>query len=244
MKSKVISLFLAAILMLGLCATALADDPMQAYGTPTDNGDGITTYFDGERTYSAQIKGDGLTWLFVDGETNDFWVALDNSDKVFEEGSVLSVKVATQAEDKAMFDECYRECKIPFMENKSCLVIISAHKADGTEYAQLSSLAKIYVQVPENWDISKLQTCYLDTSNVESAEYVARPLAGGSQVLTCKLEIKGLDSTMLMGQMETGYVSPKIPINYLIIGIACLVGVCVIAGVAIKVRGKKDDEEE
>lgn len=242
MKSKVISIFLAAILMLSLSALALADDPMQAYGTPTDH-DGVTTYFDGEKTFSAQIKGDGLTWLFVDGETNDFWVALDNSDKTFEEGSVLSVKASAQADDRATFDECYRECKIPFMENKSCLVTLSVHKADGTAYSQLGSTVKVYVQIPENWDISKLQTCYLDTSNVEAAEYEALPLSDGNQVLTCRLEIKGLDSTMLMGQVETGYVSPKAPINYMLVGVICLVVVCVIVGVAVKTRGRKDDEE-
>lgn len=242
MKSRATSFLLAAILMLCLCVAALADEPMKAYGKPTDNGDGITTYFDGERTYSAQIKGDGMTWLFVDSENNDFWVALDNSDRVFEEGSVLSVKTATQEQDKAMFDECYRECKIPFRETKSCLVTISAHKADGTEYAQLDSNARIYVQVPENWDISELQTCYLDTSNIESAAYEAFPLPNGSQVLTCKLDIKGLESTMLMGQVENGYVSPKAPINYMIIGIACLVAACVIVGVAFKTRGKEDEE--
>ena len=242
MKSKVISFILAAILILSLPAFALADDPMQAYGTPAEH-DGITTYFDGERTYSAQINGDGLTWLFVDGEINDFWVALDNSDKTFEEGSVLSVTASSQADDRATFDECYRECKIPFMENKSCLVTMSVHRADGTAYSQLGSTVKAYVQIPENWDISKIQTCYLDSSNVEAAEYEALPLSGGSQVLTCRLEIKGLDSTMLMGQVETGYVSPKAPINYMLVGVICLVVACVIVGVAVKTRGRKDDED-
>ena len=248
MKSKAIRLFAAAVmitlLMFSMAAAAFADDYMQAYGTPADNGYGVTTYYDGDRTYSAYIAGEGMTCLFAYGAEQNFWIALDNTGTVFEEGSVISVKVQTKADNPDKFKECYEECKIPFKEDASCLVIVSAHKADGTEYTQLDGPVKLYVQLPDAWERDQVQVCYLDDSNIDSAMYVDFIPPDGSEAVACQFEISGLDSTIVMGEKtEDGQVDGGLtlstPVKTMLIAVACIVGVSLIIGFAVKSRNKE-----
>jgi len=116
-------------------------------------------------------------WLFVEvkshkaklGSKKDFiWVGIAVNKGFIEKGSKFHVKLIDKDSDPEEFEKHMKNYDGDYKDPEHMVFYeIGITKPDGTEYHDLNTRAKIYVQIPEGWDKGDLEAVYVSEEKDE-----------------------------------------------------------------------------
>ena len=152
---------------------------------------------------SAPIT-DGITWLKEESGGVTTWYGIDNSKKVFAEGSKFSVQKLSEKENKeewnkylAKLDEAQKKLII---DNKLDIFLVGVDDPDGKAYTSLSGPTEFYIQLGDGWDKEKLQALFISDAEDETytIEIVEMVLPDETKAKMAKMTLKHLSPYALM----------------------------------------------
>ena len=202
---------------------------------------GYTANTDG--SFSAVITGYGLTWLRADVDCTCHWFALDNSDGVFEPGSIFTIKLIGKGTDSeewfrlhGMLDEHYQT----ELGDDVSFFRFSVTDPDGTEMTITDQKFRLYVQASSAW-VEDLLPVFVSTGEDEMIEHLYTILTSptGERMPCVELSLPHTGSIV---------VGEKLPFPASVfsdgssvwqIAALCEAGVIVILALWLILRGKK-----
>lgn len=106
---------------------------------------------------STAVVGEAdMVWVLADNGNVSFWLALDNSDGQFWQGSVVRVSLLTEEENPRQFSQydLPRGCDL--------LIDLQVCSPDGLEYKTSDRPISFYMQIPDDWDRSSFKILSAD----------------------------------------------------------------------------------
>ena len=165
-------------------ADELSDlEPTQEPSDPETTED-VTTWVTDDGTACTKITKNGMIYLKEESGVTSAWYAIDNSEGIFEIGSVFHVKWLSKADDADKFDEYYSILDDTYKNksdvDKMYIFLTGVTKLDGVEYTDFGGkILPYYIQIGEDWDkddinavfISKGEDEVVDVTYIENTEY-------------------------------------------------------------------------
>lgn len=145
-------------------------------GVPVNNG-GFLNYVSADGTTSAEVTKknmdtNGIVWLKEESNGTDAWYGVDNSDGVFEEGSVFWVHWLSEEEGSDLYAEAYQKLDDTdkIHGNKLRMLEIGVMDQKGTKYTSLKKPVNFFVQLDDNWDPDAVEAVYLSEQSDEAVD--------------------------------------------------------------------------
>ncbi len=117
---------------------------------------GVKNYVDSNGMTSAQIFGDGVTWIKEESGGTYAWYGIDNSKRNFKDGSRFWVRWLSKEENpdewKDYYDKIDDEHKILLEGEKLWIFLTGVTSPDGTKYKKLENNNDFYIQLGSDWD--------------------------------------------------------------------------------------------
>ena len=117
---------------------------------------GVKNYVDSNGMTSAQIFGDGVTWIKEESGGTYAWYGIDNSKRNFKDGSRFWVRWLSKEENPNEWKDYYEkiddEHKNSVKNDRLWIFLTGVTSPDGTEYKKLEDNNDFYIQLGSDWD--------------------------------------------------------------------------------------------
>lgn len=126
---------------------------------------GIQNYISSDNVISAEISGNEKTWIKGNNNGIDSWFALDNSSRVFAQGSRFWLRLINKETDSELWENMYASIDESYKKqidaHKVWLFQLGVTGPDGKEYSILDKNVPLYIQADQNWNLENIQAIFI-----------------------------------------------------------------------------------
>ena len=171
MKKKMKSKLIAAVMTLAMAFTMMPMMESPVHATGHDNNELVIS----DETNTVPIVEGEIAWLNEESNDTGTWFGLDNSERIFPEGSVFWKRWVKKEHDSeawanyyGMLDDKHKRKADP---DRLWIFLCGATDPNGTEISDFKGkTADLYIQLGADWDKNDVKAVFIDKDGNEDVQ--------------------------------------------------------------------------
>ncbi len=180
--------------------------------TDPDNPKDPDPVVSGDGTTSIEVTKNGIIWLKEESNGTSTWYGLDNTNGVFEYGSIFWVRWLTREEDPKTWQEYWDQVddnhKNSIEADRVNVFLVGVTAPDGTPYRTFAAVP-LYVEIGTDWDKDDIRSIFISSGEDEviAAAFIDNMQYPEGQGIFAQLTLHHF-SPYLVYDVDTGTLVP------------------------------------
>ena len=171
MKKKMKSKLIAAVMTLAMAFTMMPMMESPVHATGHDSNELVIS----DETNTVSIPEGEIAWLNEESNDTGTWFGLDNSERIFPEGSVFWKRWVKKEQDSEAWDKYYGmlddKHKRKADPDRLWIFLCGVTDPNGTEIRDFKGkTADLYIQLGSDWDKNDIKAVFIDKDGDEDVQ--------------------------------------------------------------------------